>query len=329
MLHFKESGESIILSIITHLQNLFASLYESCGSKGKEKFAQFQMKWHQHCSTFLLPNTAESFANTCLQLELSRIQERWIGYCHGKSVAIETRNAVMISVCAAVYEFLLGHCSTLQQSITDKVRVQTEFQATNSDDDAVYYRFCGAAMASMLHARYKKRDMCKPSLKGSLNREIAILRAIKCSDKTHIPPELQYRDRGFMYFPTEEFIGFLRAVDVCVKENANVKALERYGSKLVEITTQQVRANQELEVTFNSLISSKLALTGDNIEVYAMELASVYAELTRKLCNTRIQEFLDSHHQISVAKQGSATTSGLNLRDNLLPMHTNLKSTIN
>lgn len=73
-----------------------------------------------------------------------------------------------------------------------------------------------------------------------------------------------------------------------------------YGSKLVEITTQQLRANRELEKKFNSLLSLKLALTEENFEIYKADLTSVYTELTRKLCNTRIQEFLDSHLQISV-----------------------------
>ena len=44
---------------------------------------------------------------------------------------------------------------------------------------------------------------------------------------------------------------------------------------------------------------------------------------------TRIEEFLSSHHQITVAKQGNASTPGQNLRDTLLSQHINLKSKIN
>lgn len=231
------------MAIIAHLQDTFASLYEGCGSKGRDKFMQFQMKWHHHCSTFLLPNATNLEEDT--SVELAKIQERWIGYCHGKSVAVEPRNAVMISVCSAVYDHLLSHCSNLQETITNEVRSKS-IHVVTSDDVSVYYRFCGAPMASMLHARYKKRT-CKLSPKGSVNREITILKATQCLDKTHIPSELQYRDRGFTYFPAEEFVGFLRQVDTCVMENANERALERYGSKLVEITTQQLRANRDLE----------------------------------------------------------------------------------
>ena len=95
----------------------------------------------------------------------------------------------------------------------------------------------------MLHAQYKKQDTCKLEQKGSFNREIKILQCIKCSDKSHIPYELQYRDRGYMYFPSEGFLEFLKEVDACVLENANEKALQQYGSKLIEVTTHQLRAN--------------------------------------------------------------------------------------
>ena len=67
----------------------------------------------------------------------------------------------------------------------------------------------------------KKRDTCKPERKESVKREIKILQCIKCSDKSHIPYELQYQDRGYMYFPSEDFLPFLKEVDACVLENAN------------------------------------------------------------------------------------------------------------
>ena len=55
-------------------------------------------------------------------------------------------------------------------------------------------------------------------------------------------------------------------------------------------------------------------------------IETVYLELTRKLCNTRIQEFLDSTKQIESANAGKGTLKGQNLRDNLLSKHVNLKS---
>lgn len=57
-----------------------------------------------------------------MNLEFTKIQERWFGYCKGKSVAVDARNATMMI--SAVYEHLLCHCNTLQQSITDEVQPQ-------------------------------------------------------------------------------------------------------------------------------------------------------------------------------------------------------------
>ncbi len=73
------------------------------------------------------------------------------------------------------------------------------------------------------------------SLSSMLQRGIVVLRAIKCDDKSHIPSELKYRDRGFMYFPCAEFISFLRELDTSVIENANDHNLKRYGRQLVEV----------------------------------------------------------------------------------------------
>lgn len=46
------------------------------------------------------------------------------------------------------------------------------------EEDSVYYRFCGAALSSMLHSRYEKRvDCIKPDKKDCIQREIVVLRA--------------------------------------------------------------------------------------------------------------------------------------------------------
>ena len=54
----------------------------------------------------------------------------------------------------------------------------------------------------------------------------------------------------------------------------------------------------------------------------------VYSDMTRKLCNIRIQEFLSSQKQKYASEKGYASTSGQNLRDKLLSLHTNLQTRI-
>ena len=52
----------------------------------------------------------------------------------------------------------------------------------------------------------------------------------------------------------------------------------------------------------------------------------VYDVLVRKLCNTRIQEFISSTKQQIAAKKGLASTVDVNLRTTLLIHHTKLET---
>ena len=52
----------------------------------------------------------------------------------------------------------------------------------------------------------------------------------------------------------------------------------------------------------------------------------VFDVLTRKLCNTRIQEFISSTKQQLAAKKGLASTVDVNLRTSLLIHHTKLET---
>ena len=51
---------------------------------------------------------------------------------------------------------------------------------------------------------------------------------------------------------------------------------------------------------------------------------NVFEEMTRKLSNTRIQEFLTSQKQKMASRKGYASTKGQNLRDTLLAQHSNI-----
>ena len=59
-------------------------------------------------------------------------------------------------------------------------------------------------------------------------------------------------------------------------------------------------------------------------EFDATSIDRVYDDMVRKLCNTRIQEFLSSQKQNFAMQKGRASTIGQNLRDTLLSHHTNL-----
>ena len=93
----------------------------------------------------------------------------------------------------------------------------------------LHYRFGGAAIAEMLKKRYRSIHCCPQNNRGMIVEEISILKAMECPDKSIIPASLQYRDKGFMYFPDQALILFIKAVDDKVKEIANKKRVQEHG----------------------------------------------------------------------------------------------------
>ena len=68
-------------------------------------------------------------------------------------------------------------------------------------------------------------------------------------------------------------------------------------------------------------------MKGDSEFAKGNNVVAVYNEFSRKITNTRINEFLDTFRQKAAAGKGKATLSGQNLRDALLSQHINLRST--
>ena len=77
--------------------------------------------------------------------------------------------------------------------------------------------------------------------------------------------------------------------------------------------------NSRLKEIFLSLL-----FEDDSAELFT-NAEVIYKDLTRKLCNIRLQEFISSQKQRFASAKGQAT-SGQNLRDTLLTMHINLQS---
>ena len=123
------------------------------------------------------------------------------------------------------------HTLVVHPRDTEEIIGEKSFMDVNAsaDSDDVLYRFCGAALASMLHSRYKLIQTCP------LERNFNLLQSINSKVKSHIPDYLQYRDRGFMYFPSEQFLPFLRALDKNVRQYTNPDSFRRYGSQLVKV----------------------------------------------------------------------------------------------
>ena len=79
---------------------------------------------------------------------------------------------------------------------------------------------------------------------------------------------------------------------------------------------------ESLKKLFKEFMQTKF----DSLDEVLSPMNCVYAEFFRKLCNTRLGEFMDCYRQIQATKSGSASLSGQNLRDTLLSQHINLQS---
>ena len=226
----------------------------------------------------------------------------------------------MIAVQGAIFNHLASKVSEHMPSVQDEVPTQS--QSSTAEPEDVYYRFGGAAIAEMLRNRYRSIHTCPVEKRGTIVVEISVLKAMECSNKSTIPTSLQYRDKGFMYFPDKALIPFIKAVDDKIKQVANNEGVQKHGRNIVQVASEHVKTDTSFKLNFEKFLLTKF----DSLDDMSIAVHSVYTEFLRKLCNTRLGEFLDSYRQIQLTDSGSATLSGQNLRDTLLGLHVNLKT---
>jgi len=86
---------------------------------------------------------------------------------------------------------------------------------------------------------------------------------------------------------------------------------------------EKVNECSDLKESFLKALTIRLP----NISTLSKDaLDNVFSIFTRKLCNTRIQEFISSTKQQMASKKGLASTVDSNLRPILLAQHTKLES---
>ena len=308
-----DSSSEEMVAICAGLADNFVCTYLDC-DKGKDKYARFQVQWHQSCSKFLLPVDEHTMSS----ITLDKLSPDRLWHALTRSITQEVRNPLMIAISAAIYGFMLQQARVLIKGSDSEHHIYM----LESEPDEVYLRFGGGALADMFTQRYKGMKSNKASkCKERISQELQVLECIRRVDKSTLPATLAYRDRGGMFFPDEPFLPFIKSLDECVRENTNEEGFTRYGKNLVKIATEQVQQNQVLFKQFKDIHTKVGALD------FAEEsIVAVYNEFSRKISNTRISEFLDTFRQKTAAGKGKATLSGQNLRDTLLSQHVNLRS---
>ena len=93
----------------------------------------------------------------------------------------------------------------------------------------------------------------------------------------------------------------------------------------MQVAHDRVKNQAKLADMFREALATK---SPDMETTYSDEtIINVYSIFTRKICNTRIQEFLSATKQHLASKKGLASTVDVNLRTTLLAYHTKLEST--
>ena len=228
-------NEHLLEAIIVNHRDLFVTIYKDC-KKGPESYMNFQIRWHQHCSAFLL-STKYSLSSIKLQESdnraLSKTRQVWLNFSEANGVAVPESNPIMITISSVTYNFFLEHVAHFQ---TNTEATTTSLTIT-ADSDDVHYRFGGAAICDMLHLRYKQIKSCKDEQRDVLSQEISVLQAMNTKDQTKIPGYLRYRDRGYMYFPDACFLPCIQEIDTLVKEIVNLDGLQQNGDDLIKVST--------------------------------------------------------------------------------------------
>ena len=84
-------------------------------------------------------------------------------------------------------------------------------------------------------------------------------------------------------------------------EKIQTRSFQRYGKNLVKVVSEQVSHNQLLIEQFQDFIRDKVI----GAELTDSAIMSVYSKFSRKLCNTRLNEFLDAYRQTVATERKS------------------------
>ena len=143
----------------------------------KEKYLQFQIKWHRHCSYFLVEKNAELSliglhpADPSAEAVVS-VHSQWNKLCVANCLQISDAKIFMILFCGCLYDELLHQCHRI---------IEPDIQASelcSEDSEDVYYRFGGSTLRNMLHNRYTKIKSCPLNQKDRVSEEITVRGAV-------------------------------------------------------------------------------------------------------------------------------------------------------
>lgn len=161
------------------LKKVYVSIYSECPT-GTDKHAKFQLKWYQHCSSMLNDCTNDIEYHPCL----NEAAKKWVEFKNAHSSYCSFHLlCIMISIQCFIFKELAKLVADKVSVVTSKNTDQPSTMVAVEEPDDVYYEFGGAAIAEMLHNRYRSIHASPYSKRNIIATEITILKAMECKDK--------------------------------------------------------------------------------------------------------------------------------------------------
>ena len=122
----------------------------------KDRYLHFQLKWHNHCSLFLVDRNQDLTSlglhpSDPLASKVILVRAQWSQIAFQHSISKKGKKTFMMLFSSAIFNYFLSQCHSL---------LEPKHIATVVTEDT-YLRFGGAALASMLHLRYDKMRIVK------------------------------------------------------------------------------------------------------------------------------------------------------------------------
>ncbi|XP_044169420.1 uncharacterized protein LOC122953555, partial [Acropora millepora] len=246
--------------------------------------------------------------------------EMWQKFCEGLStkckmvISHADRIAVLSGIHEAIYDFT--HALSHERVIDLPSKANTG-DGLSIEDRTILHRFGGATLCRMIKLRENTIKGRKGTIKVTdrhreeLENELEVLYAIKMNDKSWLPLDLkEHLDEGGLHFLKEDFIPFVQFADNCTRRLTTERRFRRSLSSFLKFIFSSVNENTDI-----SLFKSALKAVGVTTESDAVR--SVYEQLLRKICRTRVKVFLQAMKERDLQKQKKVADVDVSLRDKL------------
>jgi hypothetical protein len=222
---------------------------------------------------------------------------------------------------SAVYNMLYGNIYE-KKKVFQEENMNAEYIVNRECNEKIYC-FAGSSLHRMKKNRKRALDgkgrKVSDAQRKVVEEELNFIDSLTEKNKKGIKLkscfvtqlDMAESDEGGLCFPSKDLDDFLLSLDQKVREQVNVKALNRYGASMLRIAEDCLTNDLELSSVFLDIVQKS------SLNVNPPIAQSVMKELVKKYLHAREGEFKDAQEEIELSKTDSVVSSSQNLRDTL------------